>query len=480
MDARPPAARLCLGAGDRRPATPGDATNDVRCGAARCILLSVPPATDPWPAPAAPGPVDAVVTLPGSKSMTNRALVLAALAEGDSVVRRPLRSRDTELMAAGLRTLGAEIRDAADGAWRVSGPVGDGRNPGAGRAEIDVGNAGTVARFLPPVAAFGPVDVVIDGDPRMRERPLRPLLEAMRALGASVDDGGRGALPVTVHGRGAVRGGAVTLDASASSQLVSGLLLAAPRYEEGVRVRHVGPPLPSAPHLAMTVAMLRDAGAVVDDSGSESWSVAAGPLHPLDTAIEPDLSSAAPFLAAAMVTAGRVRIPGWPQRTTQPGTELPGLLERMGATYVLDDDGLELSGPQRLHGLDADLRDCGELAPVLTALAALARTRSRLRGIGHLRLHETDRLGALARELAALGGDVRETADGLAITPRRLRAPAGGCFRTYADHRLAMAAAVLGLAVPGVLVEDVATTAKTLPGFVGLWDDLLTATGARV
>lgn len=424
-----------------------------------------------------------MLELPGSKSVTNRALVLAALSPGPALLRRPLRSRDTLLMAAGLRTLGVSIVEetpAGAPTWQVGGQPGPLRPVGD---LVDVGNAGTVARFLPAVATLARGDVRFDGDPRVRQRPLGPLLAALRTLGAVVDDGGRAALPITVHGSGRLPGGTVEIDASSSSQLVSGLLLAAPRFDRGVTVRHVGPPLPSAPHLAMTVAMLRSAGAVVDDATMDRWTVAAGPLAARDWDIEPDLSTAAPFLAAALVTGGRVRVPGWPARTTQPGAALPQLLQRMGADSALDRGGLTVRGSGEIRGIDADLRDCGELTPVLAALAALATGRSVLRGVAHLRLQETDRLAALAREISGLGGDVRETADGLQIAPRPLH---GGHFATYDDHRMAMAGALLGLAVPGVLVADVATTGKTVPDFVGLWTRLLgsdglgTPTGAPV
>jgi 3-phosphoshikimate 1-carboxyvinyltransferase len=430
---------------------------------------------DPWPAPQPTGPLRATVRIPGSKSVTNRALVLAALAEGTSTLRSPLASRDTLLMAGALGALGAPVDTARGEAWTVRGTGGPLR-PAEVPARLDVGNAGTVARFLPAVAALAEGDVVLDGDPRVRERPVGPLLGALRALGADVDDGGRGALPVTVRGTGLLAGGEVTLDASSSSQLVSGLLLAAPRTRDGVTVRHRGGPLPSAPHLAMTVAMLRDAGAVVDDREPETWRVEAGPLRALDLDIEPDLSSAAPFLAAPLVAGGSVTVTGWPLRTTQPGAALVGLLERMGARVELvPTDGrtgtLTVTGSGRPPApIEADLGDCGELTPVVTALAALASGLSELSGVAHLRLHETDRLAALAKELTALGGDVRETETGLAITPRRLH---GGLFSTYDDHRLAMAAAVLGLAVDGVDVADVATTGKTLPRFPDLWSAMV-------
>ncbi|MFC9972445.1 3-phosphoshikimate 1-carboxyvinyltransferase [Spirillospora sp. NPDC127200] len=416
----------------------------------------------PWSAPVAAGPVDAVVPLPGSKSMTNRALILAAVADAPGTVERPLRSRDSALMAGALRAMGVLIDDEGDG-WRVT--------PGAlsGPAQVDVGLAGTVMRFLPPVAALAAGPVRIDGDPRARERPMGPIIAALRALGVEIDDGGRGALPFTVHGAGSVEGGAVTIDASGSSQLVSGLLLAAPRFAKGVEVRHEGPPVPSAPHLEMTVRMLREAGAVVE-TGENVWRVAPGPLAGRAWPIEPDLSNAAQFLGAALVTGGRVTVPGWPSDTAQPGDALRGLLTAMGAQVGLGAEGLTVRGAGPFTGLDADLHEVGELTPVLAALAALADGPSRLTGIAHLRGHETDRLAALVAEINGLGGDARELPDGLEIRPRPLH---GGLFRTYDDHRMVMAAAVLGLAVPGVEVENPATVGKTLPDFTELWTGML-------
>jgi 3-phosphoshikimate 1-carboxyvinyltransferase len=407
--------------------------------------------------------VDADVRLPGSKSLTNRYLVLSAIAEGPSRLRAPLRSRDTLLMAAALRALGVKVDDDGDD-WSVT--------PGklTGPATVDCGLAGTVMRFLPPVAVLADGDVHLDGDPRARQRPMAPVLEALRALGADIDDDGRGALPFTVHGHGGLRGGTVTIDASTSSQFVSGLLLAGARYDDGVVVRHVGKPLPSEPHVTMTVQVLRDCGVLVDDSEPDTWTVQPGPVGALDVEVEPDLSNAAPFLAAALVTGGRVTVPGWPQRTTQAGDALRDILDAMGADVTLEREGLTVRGTGEVTGIDVDLHDAGELAPVVAAVAALADSPSWLRGIAHLRGHETDRLAALAHELNALGGDVTETEDGLVIRPRPLH---GGVFATYADHRIATAAAVIALEVPGIDVEDVDTTAKTLPGFVGLWQRML-------
>jgi len=420
-------------------------------------------ATSLWPAPTAAGPVRATVRLPGSKSVTNRALPLAALAEGPGTVRRALRSRDADLMAAALRALGAGLTPSEETASSVDWHVVPG--PIRGGVSIDVGLAGTVMRFVPPIAALADGEVRFDGDAAARRRPMGPLLAALRALGAHVEGD---ALPCTV--RGPIRGGEVTIDASASSQLVSGLLLAAARFEKGVTVRHSGPPVPSMPHIQMTVQMLREAGVHVDDGEPDVWRVEPGPIAARDLVVEPDLSNAAPFIAAALVTGGTVTVPDWPERTTQPGDALRGLLTEMGATVTRTPEGLAVTGTGRVSGIDADLHDVGELTPTIAALAALADGPSTLRGIAHLRGHETDRLAALATEINRLGGDVRETADGLEIRPRPLR---GGVFHSYEDHRMATAGAVIGLVVPGVRVENIATTAKTLPEFARMWARML-------
>ena len=418
------------------------------------------PATsfDLWPAPRPLDPVDRVVSLPGSKSLTNRALLLASLAEGPSVVRRPLRSRDTLLMAAALSALGTTVEDR-DGDWALT--------PGAfdQDAVVDCGLAGTVMRFVPPVAGLGTAVVSFDGDEHMRSRPIGQVLSALRDLGVSIQGD---ALPFSIHGLGSVPGGVVQVDASASSQFISALLLAGARYDVGVDVRHVGKPVPSLPHIEMTVAMLRERGVEVDDSDANRWAVAPGPISPVDQAIEPDLSNAAPFLALGAATGGRVTVTDWPSRTTQPGDELRGILAQMGCEVDLTDAGLTVTGPGpgTLCGVDLDLHDVGELTPAIAALCALADSPSHLRGIAHIRGHETDRLTALATELGRLGADVTEREDGLSIRPAPLH---GGVFRTYADHRMAHAGVILGLAVDGVLVEDIATTSKTFPDFAAAW-----------
>jgi 3-phosphoshikimate 1-carboxyvinyltransferase len=410
--------------------------------------------------------VQARVPLPGSKSLTNRALVLAALADGPAVVRRALRSRDTLLMAAALRSLGAGVDDeGAD--WAVV-PAPFGSFPDGTR--VDCGLAGTVMRFVPPAAALGTGAVAFDGDPHARTRPMGEVLGALTHLGVRVEDDGRGTLPFTIVGRGVVPGGTVVLDASASSQFVSALLLSGARYEHGVDVRHDGKPVPSVPHLDMTVAVLRDHGVEVDDGDPNRWHVLPGPVRALDVEIEPDLSNAAPFLMLALTSAGRVTVPGWPRHTTQPGDALRDLLTRMGAEVDLDERGLTVRGTGTIAGIDVDLHDLGELTPALAALCALADGPSYLRGIAHIRGHETDRLSALAKELGGLGADVVEHEDGLEIRPAPLH---GGVFHTYADHRMAHAAVVLGSAVDDVLVENVATTAKTFPGFDEVWAGLL-------
>lgn len=429
--------------------------------------------TPDWHPPAASGPLDATVTLPGSKSLTNRFLVLAALAGETSRLRRPLRSRDTELMAQALRRLGAGVDDATSSANAMASPDWI-ITPAAlrGGGEVDCGLAGTVMRFLPPVAALCDGPVRFDGDEHARVRPMAAIIDALRDLGVTIEDEGRGALPFVVHGTGSVRGGEVVLDASASSQYISALLLAGPRFDEGITVVHDGKPLPSVPHIEMTVEALRDAGAEVDDSEPNRWRVEPGELLPLDVTVEPDLSNAAPFLAAAAVTDGTVRVPDWPQHTTQAGDRIRDVLDQMGADTTLDGQALTVTGDGRPSGIDIDLHDAAELTPVVAALAACADGPSIIRGVGHIRGHETDRIAALSAELTAFGVGVTEREDGLRIDPAPLR-PA--TFHTYADHRMVMAGAVLSL-VTETVVEDPGTVAKTLPGFLGLWESMLGTT----
>jgi 3-phosphoshikimate 1-carboxyvinyltransferase len=426
--------------------------------------------TQLWTAPCVPEPVCATVRVPGSKSQTNRALVLSALAAtngGVSTISGALRSRDTDLMIGALAALGLRVEGPA-AELTVSGQISP-----APDARIDCGLAGTVLRFVPLLAALGVATVTFDGDAQARTRPIAPLLAAMRGVGVDVNGDG---LPFRVRGAGAVTGGAVQIDASASSQFVSGLLLSGASFTQGLTVQHTGPAVPSAPHIAMTVAMLRQAGVHVDidtQAAPDRWQVQPGVVAARHWDIEPDLSNAVPFIAAGLVTGGTVRIAGWPASSIQPAKTILNILTRLNSVVNQTDSYLEVRGPQAYEGFDVNLSDVGELTPAVAVLAALATpgSVSRLTGIAHLRGHETDRLAALSTEINRLGGSCRETSDGLEITATPLR---GGTWRSYADHRMATAGAIVGLRVAGVEVDDIATTAKTLPQFPQMWAEMLT------
>lgn len=420
-----------------------------------------------WPAPTAPTPVRATVTVPGSKSQTNRALVLAALAaaqgRGASTISGALRSRDTELMLDALQTLGLRV-DGVGSELTVSGRI----EPGPG-ARVDCGLAGTVLRFVPPLAALGSVPVTFDGDQQARGRPIAPLLDALRELGVAVDGTG---LPFRVRGNGSLAGGTVAIDASASSQFVSGLLLSAASFTDGLTVQHTGSSLPSAPHIAMTAAMLRQAGVDIDDSTPNRWQVRPGPVAARRWDIEPDLTNAVAFLSAAVVSGGTVRITGWPRVSVQPADHILAILRQLNAVVIHADSSLEVRGPTGYDGFDVDLRAVGELTPSVAALAALASpgSVSRLSGIAHLRGHETDRLAALSTEINRLGGhlpgNTRRSGDHRdAVAARHLAGIRG--------HRMAMAGAIIGLRVAGVEVDDIAATTKTLPEFPRLWAEMV-------
>ncbi|MCL1800342.1 MAG: 3-phosphoshikimate 1-carboxyvinyltransferase [Promicromonosporaceae bacterium] len=485
-------------------------------------------AFEPWAAPLASAPLSALVEVPGSKSQTNRLLVLAALADGPSTIHGALTSRDTELMIAGLELLGAQISVTTNGgtptvrvipleigthqvnhsskrepdmAPEISGcarlsDTGQTANRAASRQqaspnqtgaishsgvsivsggvrELDTGLAGTVMRFLPPVAALVGGSTRFDGDPAARERPMAGLLDGLRNLGVRItdDDGDSPAshLPFTVTHHGPVRGGKLTLDSSATSQFVSGLLLSAPRFDQGLEL-HVSGKVPSRPHLDMTVAALRERGVGVEEPSSSCWIVKPGPINGGEMRVEPDLSNAAAFLAAALVAGGEITVPGWPAETTQPGGMVPELLTRMGATVTREGSNLAVSGTGRIRGIDVNLGVAGELTPTIVGLAALAETPSRITGIAHLRGHETNRIEALVTEINRLGGNARELADGIEITPAPLH---GGLWHAYGDHRMATSGALIGLRTPGLLIDDVATTSKTLPDFEGMWAKML-------
>ncbi len=445
--------------------------------------------TAAWAAPLAREPLEAVVPLPGSKSLTGRELILAALADGPGTLRAPLHSRDSRLMIDALRSLGVGIEEVANPA-NPYGP--DLRIAPAdeltGSTTIACGLAGTVMRFTPAVAALALGPTAFDGDPYARRRPMRPVLDALRSLGADISDDGRGALPFTVHGTGSLRGGRVEVDASLSSQFVSGLLLAAPRFDEGVHVVHTGERVPSLPHIGMTLESLRRRGVEADSPAPGEWRVQPGPILALDLAIEPDLSNAAPFLAAALAAGGSVSVPNWPAETTQVGDQLRELLPAFGARVELipapsGGGTLTVRSDDVLRGVELHVPEAGELAPTLVGLAALAAhgvgggagAASTITGIGHIRHHETDRIAALVAEINRLGGRAEELEDGIAIHPAKLHA---GVWRAYADHRMATTGALIGLAVEGVEVDDIGTTSKTLPQFPELWAAMLGIAGA--
>ena len=417
-----------------------------------------------WSAPfRASKPISGAINIPGSKSVTNRALVLSALAASPSTLRRGLRSRDTDLMIKALSSLGVKIEIEED-LWKIT-PA-----PLMGPAGIDVGNAGTVMRFLPPLASLAKGLISFDGDLRSHQRPLAPVIKALESLGVSIEHQGRYSLPLVINGAGYINGGDVEIDASASSQFLSSLLLVAPLMKQGLRIKNIGKSLPSKPHIEMTIAMLAQYGAVVDTSIDNQWSVKPTILSGVDLVIEPDLSNAAVFMAAPLVCGGEVVIKDWPRKTTQPGDQLRQIFSEMGGEIDFVDQGLRVRSSGHIRGIDIDLGDVGELTPVIAALASLADSPSYLRGIGHLRLHETDRLSALKNELTALGAEVLEEESALRINPKPMKA---GVFHTYEDHRLATAGALIGLAVDGVEVENIETTRKTITDFPALWSQLL-------
>jgi len=429
-----------------------------------------------WIAPFIDGTaLDATITIPGSKSVTNRALILAAISQTPSRLRRPLSSRDTDLMVKGLQSLGCKIEEVKtnEGFDYLITPA-----KLMGPTQIDVGNAGTVMRFLPPIAALANGLIHFDGDARSHERPLGPVIAALEQLGISIEHGNKYRLPLTINGSGRITGGVIEIDASASSQFVSALLLLGPATENGITVKHVGKSLPSQPHIDMTIQMLRQFGGEVEVIANTTWIVKPAKLTGQDLIIEPDLSNAAPFMAGAMICGGSVTIKDWPKQTTQPGDQLRDIFTKMGAQISLTNDGLKITGSGKINGIDIDLHDVGELTPSIAAVAALAATPSTLRNIGHLRLHETDRLTALATEINKLGGEAIESPNDLIIKPKPLSTNSHNnqdsyLFNSYDDHRMATAGAIIGLAVKGVVVENIETTKKTLPDFPGLWHQML-------
>jgi 3-phosphoshikimate 1-carboxyvinyltransferase len=416
-----------------------------------------------WLAPSTQIPIAATLSLPGSKSLTNRELVLSALANQPTKLFDYLESRDSSLMVQALGQLGVGV-EASNNALIVT------PRPLRGPASIDCGLAGTVMRFVPTLAALATGKIDFDGDLSARKRPMKTTLDSLRSLGVNVSGEG---LPFSILGTGEVQGGEITIDASASSQFVSGLLLVGARFESGLSVTHVGKQLPSMPHIDMTIDCLQKRGVRASKTGPTSWLVEPGEISGGEVSIEPDLSNAGPFLAAAMITGGKITVKNWPAQTTQVGNDFDGILQRMGATVQRIGRDLVVSGTGSITGIDIDLSTGGELTPTIAALAALADSKTIIRGVAHLRGHETDRLSALVTEINSIGGDATETDDGMIINPATLR---GGLWRTYEDHRMATAGAIIGLRVPGIEIEDITVTSKTIPQFVALWDQMLEST----
>ena len=427
-----------------------------------------PRAKESWPAPSVHHAISAQVTLPGSKSLTNRELVLSALATSPTQLRKPLESRDSQLMIEALRKLGTQINRDENGNLLIIPATTD---ISLASVQIDCGLAGTVMRFVPPMAALTKGAITFDGDEAARRRPMKTTIESLRGLGISVEANESGALPFTVRSTGLISGGELTIDASASSQFVSGLLLAAARYEKGLTLQHSGEHLPSLPHIEMTIETLRARGVTVHQPDELTWVVEPGDISGGDIDIEPDLSNAGPFIAAALVLGGSVTIKDWPAKTTQVGKHFVDLLTQMGAAVSRTGNDLTFTGTGVIKGIEVDLGIGGELAPVIIALAVLAEGPSTITGIAHLRGHETDRLAALTAEINAIGGNATELPDGIQITPGKCLS--GNTWHTYEDHRMATAGAIIGLRVPGIVIEDISVVSKTMPEFVSLWTQLL-------
>jgi 3-phosphoshikimate 1-carboxyvinyltransferase len=413
-----------------------------------------------WLAPSTQNPLAATISLPGSKSLNNRELILSALASEPTRLLNHLESRDSSLMIEALVKLGVKI-DVSKNQLLVT------PQQLKGPAKIDCGLAGTVMRFVPALAALATGEIDFDGDLAARKRPMKTTLDSLRALGVSVSGEG---LPFSIIGTGEVLGGEIEIDASASSQFVSGLLLVGAKFKNGLTIYHSGDHLPSMPHIEMTIDCLQKRGVDATKTGPATWRVEPGVISGGEVQIEPDLSNAGPFLAAAMVVGGKVTIKNWPKTTTQVGNDFDGILQQMGAKIERTDSDLVISGTGKISGIDIDLSTGGELTPVIAALAALADSPSTIRGVAHLRGHETDRLSALVSEINSIGGDATETKDGMIINPALLR---GGLWRTYEDHRMATAGAIIGLRVPGIEIEDISVTSKTIPQFVSLWNQML-------
>lgn len=410
-------------------------------------------------------PPDVDVVLPGSKSITNRALVAASLATGRSVITNALDAEDTRAMIDCCRGLGAVIDgEPGAGALIVDGTGGE---VDAAGATLWVRQSGTTARFLLPLAARSLGGATVDGDGQIRARPQGDLLAALESLGARIEDADDGRLPVR-FGPATLRGGTVRIPASASSQFVSGLLLCAPTLPVGLEIELTGD-IVSAPYLEMTVAVMRRFGARVETDSHRRYLVEPGGYRATELAVEPDASTASYFFAAAAACGGRVGVVGLGADSIQGDTAFVDVLEGMGATVARGADRIEVRGPETLTGIEVSMRDCSDTAPTLAAIAPLAEGTVRVREIGFIRAKESDRIAAVVAELGRLGVEATDDGDGFTVVPGT---PHGGVVETYDDHRIAMAFTVLGLAVPGVRIADPECVTKTFPAFFDAVDAL--------
>ena len=417
-----------------------------------------------WHAPTINGAINSTLEIPGSKSATNRAFVLAALGNKNSIITNPLFARDTNLMLDALEKLGCNVVKKSNSV-EISPMKKD-----HSEISIDVGLAGTVMRFVPPLAALSSGTSHFDGDERARNRPMKTLIESLKKLNVKVIDNHQGKLPFSIISDGQITGGEIEIDASESSQFISALMLVGAKFNNGLTIKHVGQNLPSLPHIEMTIEMLKEVGVKTNQINTTTWRIDNQNINSKNWVVEPDLSNAGPFLAAAMVTKGEIKINDWPLQTTQAGNSWIEILSLMGANIQLNSKQLILKNDSEIKGINYNLNDVGELTPVLVAISLFANSKSEFTGISHLRGHETDRLAALVENITAIGGDAKETEDGLIINPKQLH---GGVWKAFDDHRMATAGAVIGLKVKDIYVDYIATTSKTLPNFEEMWNKMV-------
>jgi 3-phosphoshikimate 1-carboxyvinyltransferase len=410
------------------------------------------------------GPIDDIVRPPGSKSITNRALVCAALATGGSLLHGALASEDTQVMIDALNRLGIAI-DLADAGQTLHVRGCGGKLPVAA-ADLYVANSGTTVRFLTALVALGRGTYRLDGTARMRERPIQDLLDTLAQLGVRAHSERPGGCPPVVIEAAGLTGGKATVRGDVSSQFLSGLLMTAPYAASPLELSIEGP-LVSQPYIHMTLAVMKSFGVEVETDGLQRFRIAA-PLtyRPAQYDVEPDASAASYFWAAAAISGGRVVVEGLSRASLQGDVAFCGCLEKMGCKVEYDAQSVTVIGEQAtgraLRGIDVDMNAISDTVQTLSAVALFADGPTRIRGVAHIRHKETDRIGALATELRKLGAKVDEHDDGLTIVPGKLR---GATIDTYHDHRMAMSLSLVGLRVPGVVINDPACTAKTYPGF---------------